>query len=84
MRDIPKFMTSEFFYYKGDVQALKPEAPEELKREFEECYNLEYDIEEDYPDIETPYHTWDGRIESRPEFKATRDKYNMMHAWEPI
>ncbi len=79
----PDFMKSDYFYYKDEVQALKPEAPEAMKREFEEYYNLGTNIEDDYPEIDTPYHTWDGRIVSRPEFKAVRDKYDIIHAGDP-
>ncbi len=81
MRTMSEFMGSEFFYDTEDgIEALKPEAPEAMKREFEEVYNLEWDIEDDYPEIDTPYHTWDGKIISRPEFKPMRDKYNELHA----
>lgn len=83
MIDMPEFMRSEFFYRKGEVEALKPEAPEAMKRELEEYYNLWCDIEGGYPEIDTPYHTWDGRIVSRPEFKTVRDRYNMIHAGDP-
>lgn len=79
----PEFMRSDFFYEKDGIQALKPEAPDAMKRDFEEYYNLGCDIEEDYPDIDVPYHTWDGRIISRPEFQAVRDKYDMIHAGDP-
>lgn len=82
MRDVPKFMMSEFFYHKGDVQALKPEAPEELKREFEEYYNLECSIEDDYPELSVPYHTWDGKIVDRLEFKEIRNAYRELE-WGP-
>ena len=54
-----------------------------MKREFEKVYNLEQDIEEHHPEIDVPYHTWDGRIISRPEFKAVRDRYNVIHAEDP-
>nr|DAH50220.1 MAG TPA: hypothetical protein [Caudoviricetes sp.] len=83
MRDIPEFMESEYFYTKDGEAALKPEAPESMKREFEKVYNLEQDIEEHHPEIDVPYHTWDGRIISRPEFKAVRDRYNAIHAEDP-
>lgn len=83
MRDVPDFMDSEYCIVKDGEVALKPEAPEEMKQEFEKYYNLICDIEEDYPEIDVPYHTWDGRIISRPEFKAVRDRYNAIHAEDP-
>lgn len=83
MRIAPEFMGSEYFYEQNDLPALKPEAPEAMKREFEEFYNLEYDIEDDYPEMEVPYHTLDGRIVNRPEFKPIRDKYRELHRWDP-
>lgn len=83
MRDVPDFMDSEYCIVKDGEVALKPEAPEAMKQEFEKYYNLICDIEEDYPEIDVPYHTWDGRIISRPEFKAVRDRYNAIHAEDP-
>ena len=53
----PDFMKSDYFYCKDEIQALKPEASEAMKREFEEYYNLGCNIEDDYPEIDTPYHT---------------------------
>ena len=79
----PEFMESEFYYMRDGIAALKPEAPEAMKHEFEKAYNLEYDIEEDYPEIGVPYHTWDGKIVNRPEFKPIRDKYRELHRWDP-
>ena len=83
MRDVPDFMDSEYCIVKDGEVALKPEAPEEMKQEFEKYYNLICDIEEDYPEIDVPYHTWDGKIISRPEFKVVRDRYNAIHAGDP-
>lgn len=83
MRDMPGFMDSEYCIVKDGEVALKPEAPEAMKRELEEYYNLVCDIEERHPEIDVPYHTWDGRIISRPEFKAVRDRYNAIHAGDP-
>jgi hypothetical protein len=83
MRIAPEFMGSEYFYMKDGVEALKSEAPEAMKREFEEYYNLECDIEDDYPEMEAPYHTLDGKIVNRLEFKPIRDKYRELHRWDP-
>ena len=82
-RIAPGFLGSKYFYTKDGIEGLKPEAPESMKREFQEYYNLECDIEDEYPKIEVPYHTLDGRIVNCLKFKRIRDEYREIHRWDP-
>lgn len=63
MRSMPEFMESEYFVNDGPRGRMKDDAPDKLKKEFEEYNNVRaYPDDEDYPDFAFPYVTWEGKV----------------------
>ena len=62
----PKFTDSEYFEAKPKWR-MKPEAPDELKKQFEEYMNSSTLLKRMYPKFDDPYVCWDGEVREKSE-----------------
>ena len=56
----PEFTNSEYFE-SNPRWRMKPEAPKELKKEFEDYMNSSTSLKKRYPNLKDPYICWDGK-----------------------
>lgn len=68
----PEFTNSEYFESKPRWR-MKPEAPKELKKEFEDYMNQSTMLKLMYPKLKDPYICWDGIAREKDTWGGEND-----------
>ena len=71
----PEFTNSKYFEHDPEWR-MKPEAPKELKKEFEDYMNSSTTLKKRYPNFKDPYVCWDGEVRERGSWGGENDDWS--------